>query len=277
MAIDTKYLSDVDTILSHRHDQGADFWTTPDRRLFKGTPYSALSSASMLLELGMEPSDPILEAVAALFFDGWKEDGRFKVYPTGGILPCQSAHVAELLCRMGYASDARLVRTFEHFLQTPYEDGGWRCNKFFFGRGPETEHSNPLPTLVILNAFRFSDTYRQEPALDRAVEFLLSHWTIRMPIGPCHYGIGTRFMQVEYPMGDYNLLYYVYVLSHYAGAREDPRFLEALAALESKLVDGMIVPERVNRKLSDLSFCRKGAPSELATGHYRRIKANLGS
>jgi len=64
MAVEKIYQSDVDTILSHRHDGGADYWTTPDKRLLKGSPFSAYNSALMLLELGMDPKDPILREVA---------------------------------------------------------------------------------------------------------------------------------------------------------------------------------------------------------------------
>ena len=32
------YNSDIETILSHRNDNGADFWATPDKRLLKGAP-----------------------------------------------------------------------------------------------------------------------------------------------------------------------------------------------------------------------------------------------
>ncbi|MDR1703609.1 MAG: prenyltransferase, partial [Clostridiales bacterium] len=205
MPINEEYRRDVDEILSHRYDNRADYWTTPDRRLLKGSPFSAYNSALMLLELGMEPSDPVLQGVADLFFGAWKDDGRFKLYPTGSILPCHTASAVYLLCAMGYAGDERVQRTFRHLLETQYTDGGWRCNKFFFGRGPETEYSNPMPTLTALNAFRYSAYLNKEPALDRAVEFLLKHWEIRAPIGPCHYGMGTRFMQVEYPFGNYNL------------------------------------------------------------------------
>ncbi len=109
-----------------------------------------------------------------------------------------------------------------------------------------------------------------------AVESLLKHWETRTPCGPCHYGIGTLFMQVEYPFLRYNLFYYVYVLSFYEYARQDRRFLEALSALESKLdEDGRIVVERPHRGLTKLSFCKKGEPSELATRRYGEIKQNL--
>lgn len=274
MAVEKQYLPDAHAILSHRYDNGGDLWTTPDKRLLKGAPFSTLESALLLLELGMEPTESPLQEAAELFFEALQEDGRFKLYPKGAIYPCQTIHALDLLCRMGYASDPRLQKTFLHLLKTQYGDGGWRCNKFSFGRGPETEYSNPLPTLYALNAFRFKNP-EKEPALDKAVDFLLEHWTIRKPIGPCHYGIGTLFMQVEYPFRNYNLFLYVHVLSFYSRAREDKRFLEALEALESKTVEGQIVVERVVPKLAGLSFCKKGEPSELATKRFREILNNL--
>jgi len=275
MSIDASIQNDIDTILSHRHHLGGDYWTTPDMRLGKGSPFSTIDSAHMLLELGMEQTHPIMTAIADLLFSVWRPDGRFKIYPTGGILPCHTAYVANLLCRMGYAYDERIQTTLRHFLDTPYTDGGWRCNKFSFGRGPETEYSNPLPTLNVLDAFRFSAYLNNEPALDKAVEFLLNHWTIKAPIGPCQYGIGTRFMQVEYPLWHYNIFQYVYVLSFWVKAKKDERFLEAFGILQNKLVDNMIVIERSSPKLSKLEFCKKGQPSKQATKRYNEILANL--
>ncbi len=275
MAVENQYLSDVEAILSHRYDNGADFWTTSDKRLLKGSPFSAYNSAKMLLELGMGPNDPILKEVSELFFSTWQQDGRFNLYPNGSVLPCQTAEAAYLLCRMGYNKDVRIQKTLRHLLDIQYYDGGLRCNKFSFGHGPETEYSNPMPTLTALNAFRYTDYLNNEPALDKAVDFLLEHWVIKKPIGPCHYGIGTLFMQLEYPFGNYNLFEYVYVLSFYNRAKEDKRFLEALETLKSKAIDSQIVVERVVPKLAKLSFCKKGKPSALATRRYSEILENL--
>ena len=205
----------------------------------------------------------------------WKEDGRFKLYPQGSIYPCQTINAANTLCHMGYANDVRIKTTIQHLLNTQYPDGGWRCNKFLYGHGPETELSNPFPTLMALDAFHYTDYLNNEPALDKAVEFLLEHWKIKQPIGPCHYGIGTLFMQVEYPFRNYNLFVYVYVLSFYDKAKKDARFLEALDVLKSKTIDGQIVVERVVPKLQNLTFCKKGNPSTLATGRYNEIVNNL--
>lgn len=275
MAIEKQYEADVEAILSHRYDNGADLWTTPDKRLIKGSPFSTLESVMYLLELGLQSTDPFMNDTAELIFSTWQNDGRFKVYPQGSIYPCHTIHAANTLSHMGYASDDRLQKTFQHLFDIQNSDGGWRCNKFSFGHGPETEYSNPLPTLIALDAFRFSEYLGQEPALDKAVDFLLEHWTIRKPIGPCHYGIGTLFMQVEYPFRNYNLFVYVYVLSFYRRAKKDERFLEALRLLESKMEGGQIIVERIVPKLANLTFCKKGKASTLATKRYHEIVQNL--
>jgi hypothetical protein len=281
---------DVAAILTHRHDQGGDYWTTPDLRLGKGGSFSTLEVVRVLTELGVEPSDPVLGGAAELIWSTWREDGRFRLAP-GSIYPCQTINAADALCWLGYASDPRLAVTFEHLLATRWADGGWRCAKFSYGRGPETECANPGPTLAALDAFRFRDggatvetdaaadpgvpPEGEESVLDAAVDVLLGHWVTRAPLGPCHYGIGTLFLQVGYPFAGYNLFAWVHTLSFYPRARRDPRFREALAALESKLVDGQVVPERVPRAYAGYSFCRKGVPSALATRRYQEILANV--
>lgn len=52
--------------------------------------------------------------------------------------------------------------------------------------------------------------------------------------------------------------------------------LSAFESLKSKTVDGQIIVERVVPKLSKLSFCKKGEPSEIATKRYHEILENLG-
>ncbi len=275
MKLSEACLGDIAFILSKRFDNGADFWTTPDHQLNIGGPFSTLESAVLLTELGMAPTDPVLQSVAALIFDCLRDDGRFKLSPRGAIYPCHTIHALNVLCHLGYADDSRLEKTFQYLLDTQYHDGGWRCNKFSFGRGPETEYSNPGPTLAALDAFRMSSFLNRESKLDQAVEFLLNHWILRMPIGPCHYGIGTLFMQVEYPFLTYNLFNYVYVLSFYNQAKTDERFLDALSVLESKMNNGKIIALRVNRKLLGLKFCTKGEVSQLGTQRYLEIIKNL--
>jgi hypothetical protein len=272
-----RYRSDVQAIKAKRHHNGGDFWATPDGRIGKGSPFSTRDCVLMLIELGISPSDPLLRGATELAFRLRREGGRFRSFLQGTIYPCHTIGTARLLCYMGHADDDRLKRTFQYLLDSQYRDGGWRCKKFSYGKGPETEYSNPGPTLEALDAFRFTDFLNREQRLDRAVEFLLYHWEVKIPLGPCHFGIGTRFNKVEYPFLRYNLFYYVYVLSFFDHAKNDPRFIEAFDALSSKLVGGKIVIEGCNRGLRELEFCRIGIPSDLATRRYLEIKSNLES
>ncbi|WP_291290771.1 prenyltransferase [Enterococcus sp.] len=274
--MDTFYLEDIEEIIAHRYDNGADYWTTEDRKLLKGAPFTTLESPMYLLELGVSPEDAILTETAELIFSTWREDGRFKTSPSGGLYPCHTALALRNLCVLGYAEDQRLLQTFDYLISTQQEDGGWKCNKYSFGRGPETDYSTPMTTLTVLDALRFSPFAKNQAVINPAIEFLLTHWRLKKPISPCHYGIGTLFMQTEYPFRGYNLFYYLYVLSFYPYARQDERFLEALHQFEAKLVDGKVIVERVVPKLGKLNFCKKGQASHLATKRYQEILANLG-
>jgi len=51
--------------------------------------------------------------------------------------------------------------------------------------------------------------------------------------------------------------------------------LEALKVLESKVVNGQIIVERVVPKLAKLDFCKKNVASILATKRYNEILNNL--
>ncbi len=263
-------------MLARRRDNGGEFWASADGRLAVGGPFSTLAALLILHELRVPRTHEAVQGGLRRVFQAWREDGRFRLAPGGGLYPCGTADAARVLCRFGYARDDRLQRTFAHLLETQHQDGGWRCNKFPFGRGPETEFSNPGVTLQVLDAFRFTGHLNQHPALDWAVESLLDHWVVRRPIGPCHFGIGSLFMQVEYPFLRYNLFYYVYVLSFFDRAKHDPRYLEAWRAFQSKLDGhGRVVIERPHRQLAGLSFCAQGRPSALATARCREILRNL--
>jgi hypothetical protein len=272
----SEYITDVEAVLARRRGNGGDYWATADGRLAVGAPFSTLSSLLILHELHVGRTHEAVRGALQLVLQAWREDGRFRLAPSDTLYPCYTADASRVLCRFGYARDRRLQQTFAHLLETQHQDGGWRCNKFSFGRGPETEFSNPGVTLLALDAFRFTEHLNQDPRLDRAVESLLDHWVVRRPLGPCHFGIGTLFMQVEYPFLRYNLFFYVYVLSFYAHARRNTHFREALSVLESKLDERRrIVVERPHRHLAGLSFCAKGRASALATSRYRELIKNL--
>lgn len=268
---------DVEAILARRHDNGGDYWSTPDGRLYKGSPFSTLTSLLVLHELGVPAGHEAVRGGIALVLDACRDDGRIRLAPGAPLYPCYTAEAARVLCRYGLERDEPLVRTVDHLLGSVHETGGWRCNFTRFGKGPETELANPGATLFALDVLRFHEELRNgREEVDRSVESLLDHWEVRSPVGPCHYGIGTLFLQVEFPFLRYNLFYWVYVLSFFGRAREDPRFREALEVLREKRDDeGEMVVERPHRRLKDLDLCARGRPSAQATARYREIEENV--
>lgn len=269
--------ADIDALLSRRHDNGADFWASPEGKIYVGNPFSTLSCLGMLHELGVASDHEAVRGGLDLILAACREDGRIRLGPKAPMYPCYTSEAARMLCRFGETGD-ELRRTVDYLLGDTYENGGWRCSFSRFGRGPETEFASPGATLYTLDVLRFLPEYRSgSEEADRAVEAVLHHWEVRDPIGPCHHGIGSKFLQVEYPFIRYNLFYYVYVLSFFARALEDARFGEALELLAGKLDDdGAVVVESPHRGLGKLSFCAKGRPSGPATARFREIEANVG-
>jgi hypothetical protein len=270
---------DVDVILARRHDNGADFWATPDRKLYVGNPFSTIGCLGILHELGVSLRHEAVQGAIALILDAACDDGRIRLGPKTPLYPCYTGEALRMLCRFGRVRHPAVKRTVAHLLETAHPDGGWRCDFTRFGRGPETRCTNPGATLYILDALRYTPALREgNRTVDRAVESLLNHWESRVPTGPCHWGIGTLFLQVEYPFLRYNLFFYTYVLSFFARARRDRRFREALSELQGRCdARGRLVVERPHRDLRDLEFCRKGEPSACASRRFRDIVGNLES
>ncbi len=269
--------ADIQAILSRRHNNGADFWATADGRIYVGNPYSTIACLGMLHELGVDEDHEAVQGGLKLILDAVRDDGRIRVAPKTPMYPCYTAEAARMLCRFGLADNALVQSVVTYLTDSVHESGGWRCSFSRFGRGPETVCANPGATLYALDVLGWVREFREGSlATDGAVDFLLNHWETRQPIGPCHWGIGSLFMQIEFPFYRYNLFFYVYVLSFFSYAQQDPRFLDALSVLQSKLSDdGQVIVERPHRGLKGLSFCAKGLPSELATLRYREIQANI--
>jgi len=271
------YKSDIKAILGHRHDNGGDYWATPDNRIYKGNPFSTIGSLGMLHELGVDANHEVVQGALELILNAIRGDGRIRVAPKAPMYPCYTAEAARVLCRFGLSDSDEIQPVISYFLSNPYETGAWRCSFSKFGKGPETKNANPGATLYVLDVLRFYPGYRQgNDIVDKAVEFLLTHWESREPLGPCQWGIGNQFMQVEYPFIRYNLFYYTYILSFYEKAKKDKRFKEAVSVLQSKLnKEGQIVVERPHRSLKGLEFCEKGRPSEPATLRYHEVLTNI--
>lgn len=269
-------MDDIQLILAAQNENGGPFWSREDRDIHAPSGFSTIDTLSVLGELGASLHQyPQLRDATDFVMTYQSPEGSFKYAPVSARLPCMTARILAALGRIGMTNDARLEKSYRWLSDTQWNDGGWRCNTVKLGKSPQTDASNPGTTLYVLDAFRFRDNTQELDSLNRGVAFLLKHWLIRQPMGPCLFGIGSRFLQIEYPFLRYNIFYYVYVLSFYQTARNDHRFQEAFNHLAGKVQHDQIVPEKPHKAWQHYAFARKGGSSVKATRRWMEIRDNL--
>ncbi|MGB5819923.1 MAG: prenyltransferase/squalene oxidase repeat-containing protein [Saonia sp.] len=271
------YSTEIKSILEEQNKNGGAFWSRADEDIHAPHGSSTMDTLEVLGELGATPKDyPILTKAIAFLFDYQTPDGSFKYSRTSSKLPCMTARILAALGRLGVAKDKRAKKSYQQLLDTQWSDGGWRCNTVKLGKSSETDASNPGTTLYVLDAFRFRDNTQEEMhQFEKGIDFLLGHWDTKLPLGPCTFGIGSRFFQIEFPFLRYNLFYYVYVLSFYGHALKDNRFQEAYQKMLVKTRNGKILPENPHKAWSKYAFAKKGEVSNLATERWKEIEFNL--
>ena len=102
--------SDIEEILSRRRDNGADYWATPDGRIYVGNPFSTIGCLSLLHELGLTSDHEAVCGGLDLILDVCREDGRIRVAPQSPMYPCYTAEAARVLCRYGLTNHAAVRR-----------------------------------------------------------------------------------------------------------------------------------------------------------------------
>jgi hypothetical protein len=268
---------EIQTIFDQEHINGGPFWSRADGNIYSPIGSSTLDTLFVLSDLGLSISDyPSIAKAIDLVFSYQTNEGSFKYSATSSKLPCITARIVAAMARFGLATDERIEKSYRLLLNTQYLDGGWRCATVKQGKSPLTDASNPGTTLYVLDAFRYRNNEPVEiDKLNSGIDFLLQHWEVRQPIGPCQFGIGSRFLQIEYPFLRYNIFYYVYVLSFYNKAINDKRFQEVCTFLSNKIKDGTVKPESSHKAWQKFDFAKKGQVSDIATQRWLEIKTNL--
>ena len=268
---------EIQAILDREGENGGPSWSRADGNIHAPAGFATLLVLNVLGELGADPdTHPSIAHAVDLVFGYQTDDGAFRYTPTSSKLPCIAGQALAGLGRLGLAEDPRAEAGYRWLLDRQWDDGGWRCPMVTLGRSPETDAGNPGASLFVLDAFRFrQNSPDDEQQLAAAAESLLRHWETRSPLGPCRFGIGTRFFAVEYPFWRYNLFYFVYVLSHFPVAHGDPRFLEAVDRLRGHTRGpGDVVVDSAPREWRTHSFARPGHVSRLAGQRWQEILRN---
>ena len=271
---------EVKMIFSKSDINGGPFWSKPNGNIYWGT-FSTGSALMFLAETGLTKEDTGIEGLARLLFRYQSAEGFFKLSPEGpGWWSCFTATVLGALLRFGYVDDKTVEKGIEWLLSTQRLDGGWYCTKNALKGGPKEKlDSCPHSVLNVLWAFMNTPELRSRKELVPAVEFLLHHWEIKIPIPDVdrgRYGIGSRFGWIKYPLFEYHLLKYVYVLSHYDYALKDRRLIEAIDLLISKQdTQGRWVIDKPYTGWEEFEFGKKGCPSKWATLNALRVLKRL--
>lgn len=256
---------------------GGPFWSRGDGDIHAPAGFSTLDVVNVLGDLGLTvENDKRVKALADFLYSYQNPDGSYRYGARSSKLPCMAARIVAGLGRIGITSGIHIENSLNWFKSIQERDGGWRCATVKSGKSQSTDASNPGTTLYVLDAFRFSsDLSGILIELNLALEFLLRHWETRSPLGPCDFGIGSRFMKVEYPLTRYNLLYYVYTLSFYVRARGDARFLNALDSLSKHVESDKLRIENPHAQWSDFPFAQRNKFSILGTNVWLQIVKNM--
>ena len=229
-----------------------------------------------LADIGLAVNDLGLEGEVEEIFRFQGRDGAFVIPPNvRDNYYCMSAILISSLAKMGYRDDPRLGRYTRDILSAQNFNGGWHCYNGDFGM-PGIE-SCPMDNLNILMLLGQYEKYRQAPVLKGALDLLLEHWQNRG--GGWHlpgFGVGRRFMSLQYPDVKYGILRVLDVLSLFPYAVDTEAFQSMLDFVRHKAVGGKYLAGSTDESYAGFDFGQKVEPSRWLTFLINRIEKQAG-
>lgn len=224
-----------------------------------------------LADIGLTFRDIGLENLAGDIFRFQQADGSFVIPPNvQDNYFCMSAILISSLARMGYRDDSRVEKYIRLALGSQSPDGGWYC--YYYGYEPDVE-SCPMDNLNLLMLLGQYEKYRENPQLNGAIDLLLGHWENRRHLHG--FGVGKRFMSLQYPAVKYGILRVLDVLSLFPYAIESRSFRSMLDFVRRKAVAGGYTAEITDSAYADFDFAQKDKPSRWLTFLINRIEKRV--
>lgn len=222
-----------------------------------------------LADIGLTIPDLGLEEEVDGVFSFQAPDGTFTIPPNvRDNYFCMSAILLSSLARMGYRDDPRLKKYIQAVLNSQGPDGGWNC--YDDGDGLTGIEACPMDNLNILMLLGQYEKYRGNPIVKGAVDSLLEHWRVRD--NRHGFGVGRRFMSLQYPAVKYGILRVLDVLSLFPYAMNQPGFREMLDFVHQKASDGKYFAEPVDGSYAEFDFGRRQEPSRWLTFLVSRVE-----
>jgi hypothetical protein len=221
-----------------------------------------------LADIGLSVIDLGLEREAGEIFRFQSPDGSFTIPPNvRDNYFCMSAILLSSLAKMGYRDDPRILKYIRLVMNSRCHNGGWHC----YGDEPAAPHIDacPMDNLNILMLLGQYETHRHSPALKGSIDLLLEHWRVRANLHG--FGVGRRFMSLQYPAVKYGILRVLDVLSLFPYAVASPDFQNMLDYVHNKAVDGRYFAEAFDSVYVGFDFAQDDAPSRWITFLVNRI------
>jgi len=243
-----------------------------------GQPFHKLT---FVADLGLKTTDPGMEVIVKRILEHQSAEGPFQLsanIPThfGGTgedqwawALCDAPLIVYALANFGL-SDEPGVKSATSYLAGLVRENGWPCavsKELGNFRGPGRK-ADPCPfaNLAMLKALSVMEEWRNSPECHTGAETLLTLWRESTTQHPYIFYMGTDFRKLKVPFVWYDLMHVLDVLSRFEWLREDPRLLDMLGVLKSKVdVNGHFTLESIWTAWKVWEFGQKKDPSRWLT------------
>ena len=243
-----------------------------------GQPFHKLT---FLADLGLSSRDPGIDILVARIMDHQSPEGPFQLpinIGTGyggsgqdqwGWALCDAPLIVYALIKFGLGKDPGVRKAID-YLARLIRDNGWPCavsKELGNFRGPgRKDDPCPYANLAMLKCLSVDGDLRDSLACRIAAETLLSLWSESMTRHPYIFYMGTDFRKLKVPFVWYDLMHVLEILSRFPWLREDPRLLDMLGIMKSKMnQDGQFSLESVWTAWKEWEFGQKKIPSRWLT------------
>ncbi|OIP95668.1 hypothetical protein AUK40_05840 [Candidatus Wirthbacteria bacterium CG2_30_54_11] len=192
---------------------------------------------------------------------------------------CDAPLLLYALVRFGLKDEPVVIKGIDHLVELQRKNG-WPCavspemGKF---RGPgRKDDPCPYANLIMLQLLSVLSDRFNSPEAQLGAETALTLWENRTSQHPYMFYAGTDFCKLKAPLGWYDIVHVLDVLSRFPYLRDDPRLLDMWQIIQKKpITDDGYIPESIYQAWKDWDFGQKKTPSAYLTHVIRRIEKQL--
>ena len=243
-----------------------------------GQPFHKLT---FLADLGLSSRDPGMDILVSRILEHQSPEGPFQLplniatnyggsgKDQWGWALCDAPLILYALIKFGLGKDPAVHKGIE-YLTALVRQNGWPCavsKELGASRGPgRKEDPCPYANLAMLKALSELDDFRDSLACRIGADTLLTLWAESLTRHPYIFYMGTDFRKLKVPFIWYDIMHVLDVLSRFPWLHEDPRLLDMLGVMKSKMSqDGQFSLESIWMAWKGWEFGQKKVPSRWLT------------